>query len=66
MAIFNKSKIKTAEVFKALDTAVSTSSGLAEFIGCIVCIAIGSLLGTSIPVPTSGGTTSADTDDVEG
>ena len=47
----DKTKFKTAEVVKALDTAVASSSGLAEFIGCIVCLAVGAFLGTEIALP---------------
>lgn len=54
----DKTKFRTAEVIKALDSAVATSGGLAEFIGCIVCLAIGAFLGTEISLPKNGEITS--------
>lgn len=47
----DKSKGKTTMVIKALDSAIASSSGLAEFVGMVVVLAIGAFLGTDISLP---------------
>lgn len=47
----DKSKEKATAVIKSIDKAIAVSNGLAELIGCVVVLVLGSVLGTEITLP---------------
>lgn len=55
MGVFKSTtgRLKSAVIVKALDEAIASSDGLAEFLGCLVCLAIGAVLGTEVKLPAS-------------
>ena len=56
MGVFKNTagRLKNGVIVKALDEAIASSDGLAEFLGCLVCLAIGAVLGTEVSLPKSG------------
>ena len=65
MGIFkNGNRIKSATIIKALDESIASSNGLAEFIGCVVVLAVGALLGTEIKLPEKDSSDAGKVDEI--